>query len=1071
MAADWRVTECVNQLLLCAAFNARAAVLSRQGRRSQQPLPLPPFDQLLQRGDIQPVFVKVAECVSPLENFQRLVRWLCDLPNRPKTIAPLQEQPPWRIDEVVSWWIQAGLALADWDWDRSTTASPGLPNSHEGPADAAWPLTLIRRHLLLDDDEDHPAFWLARHAEEWRISADDLVEESVGPSNPAPNRETCLEALLAWCGDPTRELRRVSESDTPDDVDQWAENYDDRYRDFARAARHVLRRGCRFGDGRPVSLYRGDWVQCDMPQSPGRYRVLRRPLYCVGEVAARAVVTGLVVVPWPEVLVKQLAGEWQSRPNGSRALTRARVWTHVDRTFWPTPSSTGERRSGGECLRRAAERIAALASLAVIIPPERIPQGTEPATTATASSNVEDCLRRAWEMEGITVHWDPAGGVARLIPVASSLENDPTSTAGQVTLEHDGCHPGRFVVGEVGRIHDCPDDLLAEIEELDWRWWSVQVLRDMGRLPSHLVWLADGANDVAWEAQKRHLLAAGLQAAPHPFVVAHDALNPFRLRLERDAEAAGPLVTWLAEAVFAVEHLICRLLAEGAPDKVARVNPPRDHTGRISLQAWLPAEHGGRLPPAAWRVEWEPSSSPLGLQVREALDGSGTRRAAFSAGRQPLEADLRWLLAPGMVIETSEPAVDAFASRLRPWLRRSLGQNTPADLATEIARLREWCAGDGGDAFDQLIKAAIAGVPAAISWVSLLRDDARFEFACHPRVECTADAVQLLPAQADDPLEWEDHDSLDPGVDLTVRYATDAFRSRRVVSRGMPAADSADALASRLVAAVASGPSRLVEQARKARQATDRRRMFGWPMERVQGVVVAVGEALLTGMAELGDKTMDAWKCLNAWSAALGFTITPLDWHPTEGAEPEGLAVVSVDFHDTVPPGRVIVRRFGVTTIDGQEIVALDCAVSAGKPKAGYDDLRNLVAGLPGDSDEVIKVRSAVAGFPGRVRSGQDENSLKEIFDRAWKARRRHPEREDLQQVTEAVRRLAADAYGYAVFSPETLGGLPEKWLQTADGKEPQGPRGSRIDRVIRPGLRTHENKLVQPAIVEMGRR
>ena len=130
------------------------------------------------------------------------------------------------------------------------------------------------------------------------------------------------------------------------------------------------------------------------------------------------------------------------------------------------------------------------------------------------------------------------------------------------------------------------------------------------------------------------------------------------------------------------------------------------------------------------------------------------------------------------------------------------------------------------------------------------------------------------------------------------------------------------------------------------------------------------------------------------------------------------------------------------------------------------------MTGLPGESDEVTRVRSAVAGFPGRVRSGQDENYVKEIFDLAWKAARQHPEREDLQQVAEAVHRLAADAYGYAVFRPKALGEFEGKgWVQMADGKEPQGPRGMRIDRVIRPGLRTLENKLLQPAIVEMGKR
>lgn len=145
-------------------------------------------------------------------------------------------------------------------------------------------------------------------------------------------------------------------------------------------------------------------------------------------------------------------------------------------------------------------------------------------------------------------------------------------------------------------------------------------------------------------------------------------------------------------------------------------------------------------------------------------------------------------------------------------------------------------------------------------------------------------------------------------------------------------------------------------------------------------------------------------------------------------------------------------------------------AVSAGPPPEDYPKLRNLVASLEAEDDAefVAKLRASVLGFPRRVHSGKAENATAGLFEHAWKAVSRHPEREDLQQIADAVVRMAQSAFRYVAFTPKSLGEVPNEWLQTEDGKQPQGPRGTHIERVTRPGLRTSDNRLILPAKISM---
>jgi hypothetical protein len=240
--------------------------------------------------------------------------------------------------------------------------------------------------------------------------------------------------------------------------------------------------------------------------------------------------------------------------------------------------------------------------------------------------------------------------------------------------------------------------------------------------------------------------------------------------------------------------------------------------------------------------------------------------------------------------------------------------------------------------------------------------------------------------------------------------------------------------------------------------------MFGTAAESAADEAIAVGDALAAWAADGGDAVLEAFRSLAAWCVAGGFTITPDDWQPAAGAPAEGLGVERVDFHPKVPEGRIVVTRFGIKTAAGDEVAALQAFISAGPVPAGYDELRDLVVGLPDGGEAVARFRTSVLEFPRRVLSGQVDSSVAGLFDVAWKAVMKAPEREDVRQAAVSVHRLLDRSYGLITFEPKAIGEYPETWLQTAEGGR---PRGQRVERLLRPGLRTIDSKLKWPAIVE----
>jgi hypothetical protein len=392
----------------------------------------------------------------------------------------------------------------------------------------------------------------------------------------------------------------------------------------------------------------------------------------------------------------------------------------------------------------------------------------------------------------------------------------------------------------------------------------------------------------------------------------------------------------------------------------------------------------------------------------------------------------------------------------------SLSAATPPDIAAAIDETRAAWSGDAAAAFDSLVTGALAGDARSIARLRVVQLDPRFRFECHPGISLTDSAVAQSPATVKDPLQWRDAD-LPSGHDVEVFFATDPRQARRILSRGRPEPDSAEAWAARLVAAIPADRVALAADARGLQDAIDRRRLFGDsapdPLERVAPLADAL---VATDSQE--SWVAEAFRGLEACCRGCGGSLIPSAWDPARGAPADGLDVVNVRFHEAVPLGRLIVERFGVARADGDELASAAFFKSAGPEPPGYRDVVEKVALLPELDGPVARLRQNVHDVPRRVEKGQAPVVGANLFDVAWEAKEALAGRNDIDAVVRAVHQFLERAYAMSLFQPEKIGDWPEGWLRTAQHGE---PRGTRVDVVRRPGVKTRDNKLVRAAIVE----
>lgn len=1073
MGDQWRIREGVNQTLLLFALGARERLMGEQ--------PVSLIHDLLQRllcKQLEQPFARAWNQLAkmpPADLRQHLTKTLDQIPAvAPKALSAAPSQ----IGDILEWWILAAVAATNWraavgrDRARQQADRDDRRGSDDSVDRWLW-LTTVSR-LQLDDDEEFPPLWAAAHSDMWHlphvrtalVRPESWTREARGP-------EECRLAFLDWCGDPCRELATDAvDADAAGAADAWVEDYAVRHRDFARAALRLLRTRCRFAGEHGPTAHTTDhwWRLAPTAQSPAKQRILRRPLVGEQSGSSQMLVPGWFVSPWPAAVLEQLAAgrsATDSRsPSFERALTAAALaTTPADRTFAPLPPWNVDGLEGADVdrLSTGLERLVAVARLAAIA--AATAHETAPPGSADASPR-EPVLGDALAAEGFAFRRIATqGDDGRRIPYSSAVAQADDSAAGY-SLARAGSEL-TVDVGMVGHPSRCPDELLAAIEELDWRWWALKTFAagcDQGGITGKL---ADHVTQADWEPLKRRLLDLSRESADAAptLAAAFTTIQDLRLAIQPLAAANGgaTITSFLTARIKDVAGAVMRLLLSIDPQKQGGLYPPRTSKGGIDLAACATGPCSTDARSAEWDVAWEKCKERFGKQVREIRD-RGRLRGHFSAGDSATEADLRLL--GGIDIAVGEGFTSDLLRPLRAHLAAGLSAGRSPDFAAAIAETRTSWHAEAADAFHELIKRSLAGEPKAVALLRLLHADDRFRFACHPAISLDAQRVSLSPAAAGDTLTWRDDDAVPVDHDMTVFYAIDPALARRVLSRGQPAADSAEACAARLEAALAAAPPEALATAKKLRDTIDRHRLFKVDRSESLAAVLAAGAAL--GPSTSGD----AWFAtvfseLAGCCAAYEATIIPADWSPLDGTPAEQLETTRHGFHGSVPRGRVVVERFGAAAKDGTVLIAPDGFKSAGPEPPGYREALAAVHALSDTGDLASRLRKSILEFPKRVENGQAQSGAAGLFDLAWKLKREAPERADVDAAVQSVQRLLERGYEMVVFAPQKVGEVQDGWMTTTEGGEPGGSRGTRVS-LVRPGVRTRDNICLCKAIVEM---
>ena len=1073
MAEEWRIPEIVNQTLLFFALHVRHKVAG-----VPQPAikpPLPPFRGGAIQHQIDGILDEVARNTHDLESLRR--RLDAPLSRLTGWKANVDHLPRWKVGDVVEWWIAASVELARWRTSRMRRDG-GAEQVSTGERRAAvysmqdWLWHATVRRLQLEDDEEYPPIWCESHVGAWKLGEHQLANDRPKSwEREACGPDDCRLALLEWCGDAGRELGSTANTPNPPTTDAWAADYETRHRDFARSSLRLLRRRCQFAPHHvPNSDPAYQWQLAHTTHSPSVLKVLRRPLVITDAVENR--LPGWFVSPWPVATVEQYRKAVASidpRPGSiDRALVAAaNAVRPEDRSFAPLPpwEIAAVAAEGIDPLADGVERLAAVVRLAVT--EEAMPRGAAPfGPPAAAGVERGGLLRDALAVEGFGLRRTAADAAAgRRIPLGAGSESSPSGAASRIILSRVGSSP-TVDVGVVGPPARCPEDLLAAIEELDWRWWAIAAARGACDPRGVAKQLADFAVATEWEKVKCRLLdldlespkAAGELAAAFTILDTRVAIGLSGFAVVKES---GALHSLLADRVTIVATAVLQQLLSIDPVEQGGLYPPRTAEGRIDLAACATDRCRSDAHAHEWHINWKRSSERFGAQTGESWRDGDRFRVMVSAGESATDADLLSLDDMRIASRIGSPW-DVLWRPLRTRVTTGLSQGQPPDFAAAIGEIRQSWNGDAADAFNELVTMAVAGQPQAVATLRLFHGDSRFGFKCHPAIEVGEQGVSLSSAEVSDTLVWCDDQAVPVNQDIEIVYAFDPARARRVVSRGQPAPSSPEASAARLEAIVPVG-SRAQAAVAALHAAIDRRRMFG--ADAVDPLSAAVTAANAMAASTPGDTWVAAaFDALSNCCEACNGRIVPADWSPVAGVPSEGLDIKRFGFHGTVPMGRAVVERFGVTAEDGTVVAFPEVYKSAGPEPDGYREVVEKVSLLVDEAEPVARFRQNVHDLPKRVENGQTKTAIPGLFDVAWKAKESAADRADIEAAVQAVHQLLERSYEMILFRPKSVGDFADGWLRTPAGGE---PRGNRVEQLVRPGVRTRDNKLVRPAIVK----
>lgn len=1079
MSQSWLAEECRQQavLFLAVAAYSRDAKTGEDASGCPEPL-------LADGSSLQSFVTSRAGALAADAKASEIAAWVERVFEQHATQVDAGIPPtPWKRVELVRWWLEAGKALA--------------------AIDAAQRATLARE-TRGGNDPIHPALWCAGRFDRFSLSVDVFSKESgKGDWNTeAIALDDYREKLFTWVMSPDRRRPSLGK-----DLKTWLSHLQGEMRDIANDAAALFGTNRRFRAGGELELATSDkWIARWTTESRTGERVfteIRRPVTFTGKVPGELFVKGVAVMPYVETLVADLTALQASSRTGDATrggnLLSLECATAFARACWqpnePVSRFWGKAGDAGPgLLPPEAVEPAFLAVARWLTAAQVVADLDGPTSLPDEPGELIEAIRIALAIEGFRVQENRAAqGPTRAIPRAAGMPDLQQC----LVFTHE---KSAFEVplGYLDEPASCPPGLFAAIEALDWRLWAFTAApwdreEEHTRVELQILLRPQVLQSDAWEAIKRQALHVSGRAADEAplarlFTYAHErrmAFELFRTRAYGD-RPAGAMLNGLIQECRGLAQESLAALVKLDPAAIQRLDPPRLSDGAIDVSAWL--ARGGPAgdlaadttaqPVIPYRWRWSRGPRPRGELLDERRNDGNSVEVLISAG-DASDTELAVLnapeLSPAWRDERPDPPVGRLAELLADCRARLAGSAAGSaagqtDLtAPPLVGLRAAFAGEAAAAFHELIARCRSGDEAALAWWRILQTDPGFELACHPGVDVETRFLQ--PPALDDPfLAWDFDGTVPAGQDLEVRFAMTPAQARRVISLGPRKSGSLADRAELLAAACQRAGGSLARLGNEARLATHRWMTFGALAPHPAGSAEPLLDELLHGAAAPAADRTAIFAAAAEWCEAIDHQLVPSAWRAEGRLLPAAFADLTLapDFDDQAPTGTVVIRRFGLRGVHGRPFSG---AVSAGPAPGGFHDFRasaerlgnSREAGHTPSGSDLVRRADELAKH---ALAGTLPLALPNLFDRLWEA---------IASVSEPAARAEVEAAATPLFEmlkgccrmipfePATIAEYSAGWVREADGVQ---PRGRRIKRIVRPGLRTIENVLVRPALV-----
>ena len=1034
---------------------------------------------------------------------------------------PVDERASYTLSELIKQWINAGARLR-----RCTQA---LQEHAKAEIAAAKKANLFYRSVkfLTGSTSTTPPSASGLNRFESLIQ---LVEKKLGPKDPSIwfadltgpwcptvaaldsltkddakffqskvsslQQEDFLWGLIRVCGAPLGPLQLNADTKDPrgpDAFKKWREKLE-------RSAKNLLATPPVIEE-KPSSDTALIYWKKEVSQKATSTEVLAKPL--VGTHRSRDFVQGVIKVPSVQALVKRMRG-------GSSLFAKAVL--AVDDSIESPPTFRPMLTKPPQLTKR----IDALKEIARLLSAIQMQKSAFQNPPTPEEQAALDCQTLGW-LDGISV--EPRGDARpRTIPCSIDERPQPVSRIplSMLIYPKQG-EPLVVPVGAPAEPATCAQTIFEAIEKLDWDLWGIEAVKKVfpKRPFPRLDEILRNVSYNDWEPLKKKLLAATDDARVMAEGVRYAVLA--RLKLEAmlkgsptdDGDENGMVKAVIVDT-RALQAALLTQLHEIDATVLGGLNPPRTPDGDVDVFLWRAKGFHGDT---RWtEATWEQSEKAFGTQINETTVDGNKIKLTFSASSQASDADLRLLSLPYVTICPTDSSGTEFAGPLSTFgeeLLRSLkphneGIDISAAIAEALSRLHKEFSDPDSAAFHALVNAAQVNaataskpIPHAVVWLKLLKEDPLNRFSCFPPVNPVnalddAAGFAIGPVSFEDSLLFETRADVPPGETVGVRYALDKKRSKRVLSRLAPVEGSPEYMAARLedmaagVKETCVGLAPLKPAAKALRHAVDLVRMF--PKERehtskrlTDTLCKAFDELVkLAALMPTDDRQVDkakldgtrpddslaeVFEILSQIAGHHKINVVPSRWSPASGApvaEFQSADELTASFHPTIPPGQVIVDTFGLA---GEHPREGKFRQSAGPAPAGYERLVDLARAVSGDGPRLQDLRERLKRFPRRVLEDKSRLAIPSLYESVWNVIVDQPDAVgDLESWKAAIAEFIRKPFDMVMVVPSKVGDYPSSWVVGPDGKTPSGKH---ITRIIRPGVRTLENKLVWPAIVE----